>query len=108
NIETLNSYEASKKTIITACPHCFQTVGKEYADFGGHFDVTHHTDFLNGLLVAGKLEPTKPVDAEVVYHDSCYLGRYNNVYDSPREVLRKIDGIKLVEVPYWNREKGLC
>jgi Fe-S oxidoreductase len=108
NVETLNSYEAAKKTIITACPHCFNSIGNEYKDFGGTFDVVHHTDFLNGLLVAGKLKPTKPVQAKVVYHDSCYLGRYNGIYDSPREVLRAIEGVELVEVPYWNKNKGLC
>jgi Fe-S oxidoreductase len=81
NIETLNGYEASKKTII---------------------------DFLNGLLVAGKLVPSKAVKGKVVYHDSCYLGRYNQVYDSPRQILEAIEGLELTEVPYWNRKKGLC
>lgn len=108
NIETLNGYEASKKTVITACPHCFNTLGNEYADFGGSYEVVHHTDFLYSLLTAGKLKPTKPVRGKVVYHDSCYLGRYNQVYDSPRDILRSIKGLELVEVPYWNRNKGLC
>jgi Fe-S oxidoreductase len=108
NVETLKGYEAEKKTIITACPHCFNSIGNEYKDFGGTFDVVHHTDFLNGLLVAGKLKPTKPVKAKVVYHDSCYLGRYNGIYESPREVLRAIEGVELVEVPYWSKNKGLC
>jgi Fe-S oxidoreductase len=108
NVETLNGYEAQKKTIITACPHCFNSIGNEYKDFGGTFDVVHHTDFLNGLLVAGKLKPTKPVKAKVVYHDSCYLGRYNGIYESPREVLKAIEGVELVEVPYWTKNKGLC
>lgn len=108
NVETLKGYEAEKKTIITACPHCFNSLGNEYKDFGGHYDVVHHTDFLNGLLVAGKIKPTKPVKAKVVYHDSCYLGRYNGVYESPREVLKAIEGVELVEVPYWSKNKGLC
>ncbi len=108
NVETLNGYEASKKTIITACPHCFNTLANEYSDFGGSFDVVHHSDFLNGLLVAGKLIPSKPVRGKVVYHDSCYLGRYNQVYDSPRQILESIEGLELTEVPYWNRKKGLC
>jgi Fe-S oxidoreductase len=108
NIETLNGYEASKKTIITACPHCFNILGNEYADFGGTYDVVHHSDFLNGLLVAGKLVPSKAVKGKVVYHDSCYLGRYNQVYDSPRQILEAIEGLELTEVPYWNRKKGLC
>ncbi|MEM8608167.1 MAG: (Fe-S)-binding protein [Myxococcota bacterium] len=108
NVETLNGYEASKKTVITACPHCFNTIGNEYADFGGNYDVVHHSDFLNGLLVAGKLVPSKPVKEKVVYHDSCYLGRYNQVYDSPRKILESIEGLELTEVDYWNRNKGLC
>lgn len=108
NVETLNGYEASKKTIITACPHCFNTLANEYSDFGGQYDVVHHSDFLNGLLVAGKLVPSKPVKGKVVYHDSCYLGRYNKVYDSPRQILESIEGLELTEVPYWNRSKGLC
>jgi Fe-S oxidoreductase len=108
NIETLNGYEAAKKTIITACPHCFNILGNEYADFGGAYDVVHHSDFLNGLLVAGKLIPSKAVKDKVVYHDSCYLGRYNQVYDSPRQILEAIEGLELTEVPYWNRNKGLC
>ena len=108
NIETLNGYEASKKTLITACPHCFNTIGNEYGDFGGHYDVVHHSDFLNGLLVAGKLVPSKPVRQKVVYHDSCYLGRYNQVYDSPRQILESIEGLELTEVEYWNKKRGLC
>ncbi len=108
NVETLNGYEASKKTIITACPHCFNTLANEYSDFGGSYDVVHHSDFLNGLLVAGKLIPSKAVRGKVVYHDSCYLGRYNQVYDSPRQILESIEGLELTEVPYWNRKKGLC
>ncbi len=108
NVETLNGYEASKKTVITACPHCFNTIKNEYSDFGGEFDVVHHTEFLNGLLVAGKLVPSKPVKGKVVYHDSCYLGRYNQVYDSPRQILESIEGLELTEVDYWNKSKGLC
>jgi Fe-S oxidoreductase len=108
NVETLNGYGASKKTIITACPHCFNTLLNEYGDFGGSYDVVHHSDFLNGLLVAGRLVPSKAVRGKVVYHDSCYLGRYNRVYDSPRQILESIEGLELTEVPYWNRNKGLC
>ena len=108
NVETLNGYGAADKTVITACPHCFNTLANEYPSFGGKYDVVHHTEFLNGLVATGKLKPTKRVDATVAYHDSCYLGRYNGVYDSPREILSKIPGVKLEEVEYWNKEKGLC
>lgn len=108
NVEALKEAKAEKKTIITACPHCFNALANEYPDFGGHYDVVHHTDFLNGLLTAGKLVPTHPVSATIAYHDSCYLGRYNAIYESPREVLESIDGVKLVEVEYWNKGQGLC
>ena len=108
NIELLNEAGVEKKTIVTACPHCFNTLANEYPDFGGHYDVVHHADFLNGLLVAGKLVPTHRVSGSVVYHDSCYLGRYNQIYDSPRQILESIDGLTITEVPYWNKQQGLC
>lgn len=108
NVETLAGYEAEKKTIITACPHCFNTLLNEYPDFGGQYDVVHHADYLNGLLVAGKLEPKHAVQGRMVYHDSCYLGRYNQVYESPRQILEAIEGVELVEVPYWSKQQGLC
>jgi Fe-S oxidoreductase len=107
-VETLNGYGMNgKRTIITACPHCFNSLGNEYSDFGGNYDVVHHSEFLNGLIARGKLTPTKKVGGKVAYHDSCYLGRYNDVYSAPREVLEKA-GVELVEVEYWNKSKGLC
>jgi Fe-S oxidoreductase len=108
NVETLNGYGVDKKTIVTACPHCFNTLANEYPDFGGKYDVVHHSAFLNGLIARGKLVPTKKVDAEIAFHDSCYLGRYNDVYEEPRAVLEAIEGVRLREVPYWNKSKGLC
>jgi len=108
NVETLNGHNASDRTIITACPHCFNTLANEYSDFGGSYTVVHHSEFLQGLIAAKKIEPTKPVSGRVAYHDSCYLGRYNDVYASPREVLEAIPGVELVEVEYWNKNKGLC
>jgi Fe-S oxidoreductase/nitrate reductase gamma subunit len=108
NVETLNGYRADKKTIVTACPHCFNTLLNEYPDFGGKYDVVHHSAFLNGLIARRLLVPMNSVKAEVVYHDSCYLGRYNDVYDQPRAVLEAIPGLSLKEVPYWNRNRGLC
>ncbi|MCZ7677363.1 MAG: (Fe-S)-binding protein [Sandaracinaceae bacterium] len=108
NVETLNGYGAAKKTIITACPHCFNTLAHEYPAFGGKYEVVHHSEFLAKLIGEGKLRPTRSVKAKVVYHDSCYLGRYNAVYDSPRAVLESIPGVTLVEAEYWNRERGLC
>jgi Fe-S oxidoreductase len=108
NVETLNGYEADKKKIITTCPHCFNTLLKEYPDFGGKYDVVHHSTYLSELVNAGKLVPKNRIDEKVVFHDSCYLGRYNEVYDAPRDVLRKIPGVQLEEVSYWNKNKGLC
>ncbi len=108
NVETLNGLGVQKKVIITACPHCFNTLKNEYPSFGGKYDVVHHTEFLNGLVAKGVLRPEKPVEAKVAYHDSCYLGRHNGIYDPPREVLAAIPGVQLVEVEYWNRNKGMC
>ena len=108
NIETLNGYGVDQKVILTACPHCFNTLKNEYPDFGGHYEVVHHTDYLMGLVAAGKLVPKRRVRAKVAFHDSCYLGRYNDVYQSPREILEAIPGVELREVPYWNHNKGLC
>lgn len=109
NVETLRGYkeQGGVKTILTTCPHCFNTIKNEYPDFGARFTVVHHTDFLLGLLAEGKLKPQKAVKAKVAYHDSCYLGRYNDIYESPREVLKKIEGVTLVEAPQ-SKNKGLC
>jgi Fe-S oxidoreductase len=109
NVETLNGYQkqGGVKQILTTCPHCFNTLLNEYPDFGGKYDVVHHSDFLLGLLAQGKLTPKLPVKAKVTYHDSCYLGRYNEVYEQPREILRRIPGVELVE-PETHHHKGLC
>ena len=110
NAATLNGYreQGGVKKIITTCPHCFNTLKNEYPDFGVKVDVIHHTDFLLGLLTEKKLVPVNPVRGQVVYHDSCYLGRYNGVYEPPREILRRIPGVELVEAEYWTKQRGLC
>jgi Fe-S oxidoreductase len=108
NVEVLNGYNVDKKTVVTACPHCFNTLKNEYPDFGGKYDVVHHSDFLMSLIQSGKLKPEKKVPGTVAYHDSCYLGRYNDVYDAPRQILQSIPGLELREVSYWNKSKGLC
>ncbi len=110
NVATLNGYkdQGGVKKIITACPHCFNTILNEYPDFGAKFEVVHHTDFLLGLVAEKKLKPKNAVKGKVVFHDSCYLGRYNDVYEQPRDILKSIPGVELVEVEDWNRNKGLC
>jgi Fe-S oxidoreductase len=110
NVATLNGYreQGGIKQIITTCPHCYNTLLNEYPDFGGKFEVIHHSDFLLGLVAQKKLSPTQSVKARVAYHDSCYLGRYNDIYDAPRDILRAIPGVELVEPEHWTRNKGLC
>jgi Fe-S oxidoreductase len=110
NVATLNGYQqqGGVRQIVTTCPHCFNTLSKEYPDFGGKFEVIHHSEYLLGLLSEKKLSPKRAVRGKVAYHDSCYLGRYNDVYEPPREILKRIEGLEVVEVPYWNRNKGLC
>jgi Fe-S oxidoreductase len=110
NAATLNGYKekGGARTVVTTCPHCFNTLKNEYPDFGLKLEVVHHSDFLLGLLAEGKLEPKNPVEGRVVYHDSCYLGRYNGIYDPPREILRRIPGVELVEPEYWTKQRGLC
>jgi len=110
NAAVLNTYkeQGGMKTVVTACPHCFNTIKNEYPDFGAKLEVVHHTDFLCGLLAERRLVPKKPVVGRVTYHDSCYLGRYNDIYDSPREILKAIPGVELVEPEYWTKTRGLC
>ncbi len=110
NAAVLNEYadKGGMQTVVTACPHCFNTLKNEYPDVGVKLDVVHHSDFLLGLLSEKKLIPKNPVEGKIVYHDSCYLGRYNGVYEPPREILRRIPGVELVEVEYWNKQRGLC
>ena len=110
NVATLNGYkdQGGIRQIITTCPHCMNTLKNEYPDFGAKFEVVNHTDYLLGLVAEKKLVPKKRVEGKVTFHDSCYLGRYNGIYDSPRDILKAIPGVTVVEPEGWNREKGLC
>jgi len=105
NVETLNRYAVKK--IVTACPHCFNALKHEYPDFGGRYEVVHHAVFLDELLKAGRLRPTKEVEEFLTYHDACYLGRYNKVYEEPRDVLLRIPGVRSVEMKQC-RDRGFC
>ena len=105
NIETLNRY--SVKKVVTACPHCFNTIKNEYKDFGGHYEVHHHSQFIAQLIAQGKIKPTRAVDETVTFHDSCYLGRWNNVYEQPRSVLKSLPSVNLVEMKS-NHDQSMC
>jgi Fe-S oxidoreductase len=106
NIEVLNAYEVKK--IITACPHCFNTIKNEYPGLGGNYEVMHHTQFLKTLLDEGRLtiEGGKFKGKRITFHDPCYLGRANNVYEAPRDLIRKLEA-ELVEMKNCKRN-GLC
>ncbi|MCZ8145601.1 (Fe-S)-binding protein [Flavobacterium sp.] len=106
NIQVLNAYEAKK--IVTACPHCFNTLKNEYPELGGHYEVIHHTQFLKSLLDEGrlKIEGGTYKGKRITFHDPCYLGRANNVYEAPRALIEKLDA-ELVEMKR-SRANGLC
>ena len=106
NIETLNKIGPPK--ILTACPHCFNTIKNEYGAFGGNYEVEHHTQYLLNLIESGKLDLSKAKFAErVTLHDSCYLTRHNNIVEEPRTILNTIDGLEVVEMKD-NKKSGLC
>ena len=105
NIAVLNGYNVKK--IVTTCPHCFNTLKNEYPQFGGNYEVVHHTDFLMHLIHEGRLKIVKEENEKVTFHDSCYLGRYNDMYSQPREILNAIHGVETVEMKR-SKSRGLC
>jgi Fe-S oxidoreductase len=119
NVETLNRYGMGERTIVTACPHCFNTIGNEYGQLGGSYRVVHHSTYLAELLASGRLA-TIPADAEagsvsgdhapgsVTVHDSCYLARYNGVIAAPRDVLGAVDGLELREMDKSGKDTFCC
>jgi Fe-S oxidoreductase len=105
NVETLNG--VGVRTIVANCPHCFNTLRNEYPEYGGTYEVLHHTQLLARLVDEGRLTPTGEVDTLLSYHDPCYLGRHNEIYGPPRQVLDAVPGVRQVEMPRHG-ERGMC
>ncbi len=105
NVETLKKYNVKK--IVTACPHCYHSLKNEYRQFDCNFDVIHHSELIQNLIADGRIILKENGKSRVTYHDSCYLGRYNNIYSAPRKSLQQIKGIDLIEMSR-NKDKGFC
>jgi Fe-S oxidoreductase len=105
NIETLNRYKP--KRIVTQCPHCYHNLANEYPDFGGNYEVMHEGEFIDELIKAGRLKPSKPVKQTITYHDPCYMARHNRKYRGAREALGAIPGSALAEIGQ-SKERTFC
>jgi len=106
NIETLQRYHVKK--IVTICPHCYHTLKDEYPQFGGEFEVVHHTELILQLITEGRLKFSRELNKVVAYQDPCYLGRYHEIYEAPRKILAAIPGIKVVEMAHCRSESLCC
>ncbi len=105
NIQTMKTYDV--KTVVTICPHCFNVIRNEYPHLGGDFEVAHYTEFVSRLIDDGRIKPVAEIRETIAYHDSCYLGRHNGIYDPPRQIAKAIPGVDLVEMSRC-RERGFC
>jgi Fe-S oxidoreductase len=105
NVETLN--EAGAKTIVASCPHCFNTISREYPQLGGNYEVIHHTQLLARLVTEAKLKPVTAIDEKLTYHDPCFLGRHNKVFTAPRQILEAVPGVTAEEM-HRCKERGFC
>ncbi len=105
NVELLAEYKFDH--ILTICPHCYNSFAKDYPDFGGEYSVVHHTQLISDLIKDGRLSLSKSVDAMATFHDSCYLGRHNRIFDAPRDIMAAIPGLQTVEMER-NKEMGMC
>jgi Fe-S oxidoreductase len=105
NIETLN--EVKPRTIVASCPHCFNALANEYPQFGGNYEVIHHTQLLARLVADGKLTPVTPVAEKITYHDPCFLGRHNKVFSPPREIMEQVPGVQPQEM-HRCKDRGFC
>jgi Fe-S oxidoreductase len=105
NIETLN--EAGARKIVASCPHCFNTIAREYPQLGGNYEVIHHTQLLAQLVADGRIKPVTPIEERVTYHDPCFLGRHNRVFTPPREIMEHVPGVRAQEM-HRCKERGFC
>ena len=106
NIKTMNKYKFNK--IVASCPHCMNTILHEYPDFGGNYEVVHHTELIDELLATGKIQPITKTDKKITFHDPCYLGRHNKVFDEPRNILKNVAEVENIIEMKESRESSMC